>query len=63
MPLRPSSNTGANSLCRVRHETSRMDPAELGKPTKGERHKTPSRFDYAELVEQIQKEIAAQESA
>ena len=41
MPLRPSSNTGANSLCRVRRKTSRMAPAGLGEPTKGERHKTP----------------------
>ena len=40
--MRPSSNTGANSLCRVRRETSRMDPPRLGEPTKGERHKTPS---------------------
>ena len=31
---------GANSLCQVCRETSRMDPAGLGEPTKGERHKT-----------------------
>ena len=41
VPLRPTSNTGANSLPRVRRETSSMAPAEFGKTTKGERHKTP----------------------
>ena len=41
VPLRPSSNSGANSLPHLRRETSHMEPAELGRSTKGKRRETP----------------------